>query len=81
MMLIPKLPPPSLLVDLHFFFFSSSGEHLRICPQGYTCCTSEMEENFANKSRSEFESMLKEATRSAQANLTSQYKIFDGKYW
>ncbi|XP_066477726.1 glypican-1 [Tiliqua scincoides] len=57
-----------------------SGEHLRICPQGYTCCTSEMEENFANKSRSEFESMLKEATRSAQANLTSQYKIFDGYF-
>ncbi|XP_053161167.1 glypican-1 isoform X2 [Hemicordylus capensis] len=56
------------------------GEHLRICPQGYTCCTSEMEENFANKSRSEFEAMLKEATRSVQTNLTSQYKSFDGYF-
>uniref|UniRef100_A0A7M4ES04 Glypican-1 n=1 Tax=Crocodylus porosus TaxID=8502 RepID=A0A7M4ES04_CROPO len=55
-----------------------SGEHLRICPQGYTCCTSEMEENFANKSRSEFEGMMKEASRSVQVTLTSQYKNFDG---
>ncbi|XP_039176487.1 glypican-1 [Crotalus tigris] len=57
-----------------------SGEHLRICPQGYTCCTSEMEENFANKSRSEFEGMLKEATRSVQIIFTAQYKNFDGYF-
>uniref|UniRef100_A0A8D0B2S3 Glypican-1 n=1 Tax=Salvator merianae TaxID=96440 RepID=A0A8D0B2S3_SALMN len=57
-----------------------SGEHLRICPQGYTCCTSEIEENFANKSRIEFESMLKEATRSVQIILTTQYKNFDGYF-
>nr|XP_020642068.1 glypican-1 [Pogona vitticeps] len=57
-----------------------SGEHLRICPQGYTCCTSEMEENFANKSRSEFEGMLKEAMRSVQIVLTAQYKNFDGYF-
>ncbi|KAF4799044.1 hypothetical protein TURU_058362 [Turdus rufiventris] len=53
------------------------GEHLRICPQGYTCCTSEMEENFANKSRSEFEAMMKEAGRSVQAILTAQHRSFD----
>nr|XP_060623924.1 glypican-1 [Anolis sagrei ordinatus] len=57
-----------------------SGEHLRICPQGYTCCTSEMEENFANKSKSEFEGMLKEAMRSVQVILTAQYKNFDGYF-
>lgn len=38
-----------------------------------------MEENFANKSRSEFEGMLKEATRSVQMIFTAQYKNFDGK--
>ncbi|KAM7160336.1 glypican-1 [Macrochelys suwanniensis] len=57
-----------------------SGEHLRICPQGYTCCTSEMEENFAKKSQSEFEDMMTEASRSAQVTLTSQYKNFDGYF-
>ncbi|XP_029471344.1 glypican-1 [Rhinatrema bivittatum] len=57
-----------------------SGEHLRICPQGYTCCTSEMEENFANKSKAEFESKLKEASRSVQVVFTAQHKIFDGYF-
>uniref|UniRef100_A0A8C6YIN9 Glypican-1 n=3 Tax=Aves TaxID=8782 RepID=A0A8C6YIN9_NOTPE len=57
-----------------------SGEHLRICPQGYTCCTSEMEENFANKSRSEFEAMTKEAGRSVQMILTAQHRSFDGYF-
>ncbi|GLD73608.1 glypican-1b [Lates japonicus] len=28
-----------------------AGEHLRICPQGYTCCTSDMEDNLAVLSR------------------------------
>uniref|UniRef100_A0A8C8RQ75 Glypican-1 n=1 Tax=Pelusios castaneus TaxID=367368 RepID=A0A8C8RQ75_9SAUR len=57
-----------------------SGEHLRICPQGYTCCTSEMEENFAKKSQSEFEDMMTEASRFAQVTLTSQHKNFDGYF-
>uniref|UniRef100_A0A8C0QPB5 Glypican-1 n=1 Tax=Chelonoidis abingdonii TaxID=106734 RepID=A0A8C0QPB5_CHEAB len=52
----------------------------KICPQGYTCCTSEMEENFAKKSQSEFEDMITEASRSAQVTLTSQYKNFDGYF-
>ncbi|NWT24893.1 GPC1 protein, partial [Cardinalis cardinalis] len=56
------------------------GEHLRICPQGYTCCTSEMEENFANKSRSEFEAMMKEAGRAVQATLTAQHRSFDSYF-
>ncbi|KFO55987.1 Glypican-1, partial [Corvus brachyrhynchos] len=56
------------------------GEHLRICPQGYTCCTSEMEENFANKSQSEFEAMMKESGRSVQATLTAQHRSFDSYF-
>ncbi|NXE08279.1 GPC1 protein, partial [Lophotis ruficrista] len=56
------------------------GEHLRICPQGYTCCTSEMEENFANKSRSEFEAMMKEAGRTVQMTLTAQHRSFDSYF-
>jgi len=38
-----------------------------------------MEENFANKSRSEFEAMMKEAGRSVQTILTAQYRSFDSK--
>ncbi|XP_028328900.1 glypican-1b [Gouania willdenowi] len=57
-----------------------SGEHLRICPQGYTCCTSEMEENLAVQSRREMEGLLKEAGRSLQTSLTGRYKAFDGYF-
>ncbi|XP_056148640.1 glypican-1-like [Lampris incognitus] len=57
-----------------------SGEHLRICPQGYTCCTSDMEDNLATQSRREVEGLLKDAGRALQASLTGQYKAFDGYF-
>ncbi|CAL8281759.1 unnamed protein product [Lota lota] len=55
-----------------------SGEHLRICPQGYTCCTSDMEEKLATLSRREMEGLLKEAGRGLHTSLSGQYKAFDG---
>ncbi|KAM8839525.1 glypican-1b [Synchiropus picturatus] len=57
-----------------------SGEHLRICPQGYTCCTSDMEENLATLSRREIEGVLKDAGRSVQYSLTGLHKTFDGYF-
>uniref|UniRef100_A0A672IY40 Glypican-1 n=1 Tax=Salarias fasciatus TaxID=181472 RepID=A0A672IY40_SALFA len=57
-----------------------SGEHLRICPQGYTCCTSDMEDNLAALSRREMEGLLKNAGRSLQTSLAGQYKAFDGYF-
>ncbi|XP_078143616.1 glypican-1b [Centroberyx gerrardi] len=57
-----------------------SGEHLRICPQGYTCCVSDMEDNLASLSRREMEGLLKDAGRGLQATLGRQYKIFDGYF-
>ncbi|KAM4552312.1 glypican-1b [Odontesthes bonariensis] len=57
-----------------------SGEHLRICPQGYTCCTSDMEEKLASQSRMEVEGLLKESGRSLQAVLLEQQKAFDGYF-
>ncbi|XP_061550508.1 glypican-1b isoform X1 [Phycodurus eques] len=57
-----------------------SGEHLRICPQGYTCCTSDMEDNLAMLSRGEMEGVLKDAGRSLQVSLGGQYKAFDSYF-
>uniref|UniRef100_A0A671XN67 Glypican-1 n=1 Tax=Sparus aurata TaxID=8175 RepID=A0A671XN67_SPAAU len=57
-----------------------SGEHLRICPQGYTCCTSGMEDELATLSRREMEGLLRDAGRSLQNSLTGQYKAFDGYF-
>ncbi|KAM9791239.1 glypican-1-like [Syngnathus typhle] len=57
-----------------------SGEHLRICPQGYTCCTSDMEDSLAVLSRGEMEDLLKDAGRSLQVSLGGQCKAFDGYF-
>ncbi|KAI2667873.1 Glypican-1 [Labeo rohita] len=60
-----------------FIKCSSACEHLRACSQGYTCCTSGMEENLLNLSRREFETQVKESGRTLQASLNGQYKSFD----
>ncbi|XP_037705976.1 glypican-1 [Choloepus didactylus] len=57
-----------------------SGEHLRICPQGYTCCTSEMEENLANRSRAELETALRDSSRALQATLGAQLRGIDDHF-
>ncbi|XP_004701937.3 glypican-1 [Echinops telfairi] len=53
------------------------GEHLRVCPQSYTCCTSDMEENLANRSRAELESGLRDSGRALQATLSTQLWAMD----
>ncbi|XP_053454332.1 glypican-1 isoform X2 [Nycticebus coucang] len=57
-----------------------SGEHLRICPQGYTCCTSEMEENLANRSQAELETALRDSSRTLQTMLAAQLRSFDDHF-
>lgn len=68
--LFSSFPPPSKLL---------LGEHLRVCPQGYTCCTSDMEDNLATLSRREMEGLLKNDGRSLQNALVGQHKAFDGE--
>lgn len=74
----PSLPP--LLSLTYYPFPLLAGEHLRICPQGYTCCTSEMEENLANRSRAELETALLDSSRTLQATLAAQLRSFDGEW-
>ncbi|XP_011488519.2 glypican-6 isoform X2 [Oryzias latipes] len=54
-----------------------SGEHLRVCPQGYTCCTSEMEEKLNQQSKLEFENMVEESSRQMRTTFISRHKKFD----
>uniref|UniRef100_A0A3P9L2I2 Glypican 6a n=1 Tax=Oryzias latipes TaxID=8090 RepID=A0A3P9L2I2_ORYLA len=54
-----------------------SGEHLRVCPQGYTCCTSEMEEKLNQQSKLEFENMVEESSRHMRTTFISRHKKFD----
>ncbi|XP_012732003.2 glypican-1 isoform X1 [Fundulus heteroclitus] len=58
--------------------FEISGEHLQICPQGYTCCTSKMEDNLAMISRTEIEGLLKETRRPLQSSLSYSQNTFNG---
>ncbi|XP_047445101.1 glypican-1b [Mugil cephalus] len=57
-----------------------SGEHLRICPQGYTCCTSEMEDNLTTLSHGDVVMQLRELGRSSQISLNGYYKAFDSYF-
>lgn len=57
-----------------------SGEHLRTCPQGPTCCTSAMEDNLAGLSARENEALIKEAGRSLQASFNALHRSFDAYF-
>ncbi|KAM6980116.1 glypican-6a isoform 2-T2 [Aplochiton taeniatus] len=54
-----------------------SGEHLRVCPQGYTCCTSEMEDKLSQQSKLEFENLVEETSHTMRTTFVSQHKKFD----
>ncbi|KAI1899007.1 hypothetical protein AGOR_G00078250 [Albula goreensis] len=59
--------------------FLLSGEHLRVCPQGYTCCTSELEDKLSQQSKLEFENLVEEASHTLRTTFVSRHKKFDGK--
>ncbi|KAM3625404.1 uncharacterized protein V6R79_011555 [Siganus canaliculatus] len=54
-----------------------SGEHLRVCPQGYTCCTSEMEDKLSQQSKADFESMVERNSHNMRMTFVSWHKKFD----
>ncbi|XP_062303035.1 glypican-6a isoform X2 [Osmerus eperlanus] len=54
-----------------------SGEHLRVCPQEYTCCTSEMEDKLGQQSKLEFENLVEETSHTLRTTFVSRHKKFD----
>lgn len=54
-----------------------SGEHLRVCPQGYTCCTSDMEDTLHLQSKVEFENLVEKTSHDMRATFVSRHKKFD----
>lgn len=57
--------------------YEINGDHLKICPQGYTCCSQEMEEKYGLQSKDDFQSVLSEQCNHLQAIFASRYKKFD----
>ncbi|MXQ93992.1 hypothetical protein E5288_WYG013466 [Bos mutus] len=53
------------------------GEHLRICPQEYTCCTTEMEDKLSQQSKLEFENLVEETSHFVRTTFVSRHKKFD----
>uniref|UniRef100_A0A7N5ZQL7 Glypican 6b n=1 Tax=Anabas testudineus TaxID=64144 RepID=A0A7N5ZQL7_ANATE len=53
------------------------GQHLRVCPQGNTCCTQEMEDTFGQQSKQDFENLVDEMSHELRSILTSRHKRFD----
>uniref|UniRef100_A0A3B5KU92 Uncharacterized protein n=1 Tax=Xiphophorus couchianus TaxID=32473 RepID=A0A3B5KU92_9TELE len=62
---------------LHVPHQETSGEHLRVCPKGYTCCTSEMEDKLSQQSKQEFEVMVEDSSHNMRTTFTSRHKKFD----
>ncbi|XP_032827764.2 glypican-6-like isoform X1 [Petromyzon marinus] len=54
-----------------------AGEHLKVCPARYTCCSSEMEEKLSRAGRSETEARVEEAGRLLSANFSARHHKFD----
>uniref|UniRef100_A0A3B3ZGH7 Uncharacterized protein n=1 Tax=Periophthalmus magnuspinnatus TaxID=409849 RepID=A0A3B3ZGH7_9GOBI len=65
------------------FTFQSCSEipalvpHLRVCPQGYTCCTSDMEDTLHLQSKVEFESLVEQTSLDMRTTFVSRHKKFD----
>ncbi|XP_027693820.1 glypican-4 [Vombatus ursinus] len=54
-----------------------NGDHLKICAQGYTCCSQEMEEKYRQQSKEDFRSAVGEHCNALQNMFASRYKKFD----
>ncbi|KAI1898586.1 hypothetical protein AGOR_G00073920 [Albula goreensis] len=54
-----------------------SGEHLRLCPQDYTCCSSVMEEALARKSEVDFLSAIDDTSQFLLTTFTLRHRKFD----
>ncbi|KAI1898188.1 hypothetical protein AGOR_G00069770 [Albula goreensis] len=54
-----------------------NGAHLKVCPQGYTCCTVEMEEKLSQQSRSDLKAPVSQLSSNLQSTFTQRHRHFD----
>lgn len=55
------------------------GEHLRLCPQDYTCCSSQMEETLALQSERDFLKAVEDNSQFLLTTFTQRHRRFDGE--
>ncbi|XP_063045313.1 glypican-2 [Engraulis encrasicolus] len=54
-----------------------SGEHLKLCPQDYTCCSSLMEETLGQQSETDFLSAVEDSSQFIVTSLIQRHRKFD----
>ena len=62
------------------YFSCISGEHLRMCPQGFTCCSQDMEHKLSTQSRQEFDKIMADKIGLLRNTFVSRTAKFDGKF-
>ncbi|XP_011841217.1 PREDICTED: glypican-2 [Mandrillus leucophaeus] len=62
-----NLIPPALI----------SGEHLRVCPQEYTCCSSETEQRLIRETEATFRSLVEDSGSFLVHTLAARHRKFD----
>ena len=58
-----------------------SGDHLRLCPQGRTCCTEAMEEKLRSLGKQDFVKMSTDALASIRHDFMIRSTKFEGMLW
>uniref|UniRef100_A0A669D0K8 Glypican 6b n=1 Tax=Oreochromis niloticus TaxID=8128 RepID=A0A669D0K8_ORENI len=69
--------PWLVLKNIAFFVLFFAGTHLRVCLQGNTCCTEEMEDRFGQQSKQDFENLVDEMSHTLRSTFVSRHKRFD----
>ncbi|KAL3972668.1 insulin-like 5 [Sarotherodon galilaeus] len=54
-----------------------NGVHLKVCPQGYSCCTVEMEEKLSQQSHTEIKAPVSKLSTSLQSTFKQRHDHFD----
>uniref|UniRef100_A0A3P8XWC0 Glypican 4 n=1 Tax=Esox lucius TaxID=8010 RepID=A0A3P8XWC0_ESOLU len=53
------------------------GAHLKVCPQGYSCCTLEMEEKLSQQSHSDLKAPVSQLSYNLQSTFKQRHSHFD----
>ncbi|XP_058845426.1 glypican-4 [Acipenser ruthenus] len=54
-----------------------NGAQLKVCPQGFTCCTPEMEEKLSQQSRTDLRAPVTQLSSNLQSTFTQRHRRFD----
>lgn len=76
---ILHLLPPFFITSHHSLCLLCPGEHLRICPQEYTCCSSEVEERLTWDTEATFRGLVEKSGSFLVHTLSALHRKFNGE--